>query len=225
MTERKRILIIDDHPLFREGLKAILARDDRFEVVGEAGSAVEGKNKAQKLNPEIILMDISLPDQNGIELTKEIKRKRPESRVLVISMHSKIDLVTEAFQAGALGYIIKESATDTLLQALHAISKDEHYLDSSISRQVVQKLIDSPLKKEKITDAAYASLTSREQEVMRLVAEGFSVKKIAEKLFISPKTVENHRSSIMKKLDLHSSHELIRYAAKLGLIDVDLWKQ
>jgi DNA-binding NarL/FixJ family response regulator len=139
-------------------------------------------------------------------------------------MHSKIDYIAEAFQAGATGYVVKESASERLLQGLISVAKGDYYLDSSVSHAVVENLMKSPLKAAKITDADYATLTPREQEVMRLLAEGLSSKEVAEKLFISPKTVENHRANIMNKLDLHSTIELIRYAAKLGLIDVDLWK-
>ncbi len=139
-------------------------------------------------------------------------------------MHSKIDYIVQAFQAGATGYIVKESASDRLIMGLETVYNGEYFLDSSISHAVVEKLLKSPLKESQIEDEDYGSLTPREQEVMRLLAEGFAVREIAEKLYISPKTVENHRSNIMRKLGLHNAIELARYAARLGLIDVDLWK-
>ena len=225
MAQKKSILIIDDHPLFREGLKTIIERDIRFEVVGEAGDGNHGLRMVKKLKPDLVTVDISLPDQNGIELTREICRVLPETRVMIVSMHSKIDYIAEAFQAGARGYVVKESATERLIKGLDTVLKDEYYLDSSVSHEVVMKLMESPVKEAKITDADYGTLTPREQEIMRLLAEGLSSKQIAEKLFISPKTVENHRSNILNKLGLHSTIELVRYAAKLGLIDVDLWKE
>ena len=224
MFQNKNILIIDDHTLFREGLKIIIERDSRFKVVGEAGNGREGLRLAKKLKPDVVLVDISLPDRSGIQLTSEIRTLLPESQIIIVSMHSRINCIAEAFQAGAKGYVVKESTSDRLLQGLEAVVKGEYFLDSSVSREVVNELMKFPLKEARITDAAYGTLTPREQEVMRLLAEGLSTKEVAEKLFVSPKTVENHRASIMKKLDLHSSLELFRFAAKIGLLDVDLWK-
>jgi DNA-binding NarL/FixJ family response regulator len=224
VAEQKSVIIIDDHPLFREGLKTIISRDDRFKVVGEAGSGHEGFGITKKLKPDLVVVDISLPDQSGIQLTRDIRRLLSETKILIVSMHSKIDYIAEAFQAGATGYVVKESASERLLQGLKSVAKGDYYLDSSVSHAVVENLMKSPLKAAKITDADYATLTPREQEVMRLLAEGLSSKAVAEKLFISSKTVENHRANIMSKLGLHSTIELVRYAAKLGLIDVDLWK-
>jgi DNA-binding NarL/FixJ family response regulator len=224
MAQTKGILIIDDHPLFREGLKAIIGRDNRFDVVGEAGNGRDGLEMAKQLKPDLVLVDISLPDKSGIELMREIQAFQSESQVVVVSMHSKIDYITEAFRVGAKGYIIKESATERLLQGLEIVGRGEYFLDCSLSHKVLQKLIESPKEEAKITDVAYGTLTSREQEVLRLLAQGLSTKEISDKLFISPKTAENHRANIMKKLDLHSTFELVRFAARIGLIDIDLWK-
>lgn len=224
MAQHKSVLIVDDHPLFREGLKYIIGRNERFKVVGEAENAAGALREAKKLNPDIVLVDISLPDKSGIQLTYELKKQQPQVMIMIVSMHSKIDYIAEAFQAGAKGYVAKESAAERLVQGLEAIVKGEFFLDSSVSLQVVENLMKFPVKEARITDAEYGALTPREQEIMRMLAEGVGPREIADKLCISPKTVENHRANIMKKLDLHSTMELVRYAAKLGLIDVDLWK-
>jgi len=224
VAQQKSVLIVDDHPLFREGLKYIIGRNERFKVVGEAENAAGALHEAKKLNPDIILVDISLPDKSGIQLTYELKKQQPQVMIMIVSMHSKIDYIAEAFQAGAKGYVAKESAAERLVQGLETIVNGEFFLDSSVSLQVVENLMKFPVKEARITDAEYGALTPREQEIMRMLAEGVGPKEIADKLCISPKTVENHRANIMKKLDLHSTMELVRYAAKLGLIDVDLWK-
>jgi DNA-binding NarL/FixJ family response regulator len=223
-VKKKSILIVDDHPLVREGLKVILGRTTKFEVVGEAGTAAEGFRMAQELTPDLVSVDISLPDESGIELTRRIKSALPTAGILIVSMHSKIDYITEAFKAGATGYILKESAPEGLLSALETIAKGEYYLDSPLSHPVIEKLIKSPEKDGGNTDGAYRSLTTREQEIMRMLAKDLSVKEIAKRLFISAKTVENHRTNIKYKLGLKSSIELARYAVRLGFIDVDEWK-
>jgi len=224
MVEKKTILIVDDHPLFREGLKSLLKHHPEFELVGEAENGKQGINKAKKLRPDLVIMDLSLPDQSGIDVTRRIRSMLSETRIMILSMHSKIEYITKAFKAGAHGYVVKESATERLVECLKAISKGEYFLDASLSHKVVKNLMESDKKEAKITDAGYRTLTPREQQIMGLIAEGISTKDIADQLFISPKTAENHRSNIMNKLDLHSTMELVRYAAKLGIIDVDLWK-
>jgi DNA-binding NarL/FixJ family response regulator len=224
MAQKKTVLIVDDHPLFREGLKAIIGRALRFEIAGEAGTAKEGFRMAKALNPDLVLVDISLPDQSGIDLTRRIRSTLSEIRVLIISMHSNINYIAEAFQAGATGYIVKESAAERLLQGLDTVLAGDYYLDSAVSHQVVERILAFPKENARITDGAYGTLTPREQEVMRLLAQGVSTREVADRLFISPKTVENHRTNIMGKLGLHSSIDLVRYAARLGLIDIDQWK-
>ncbi len=223
MAEKIPIVIVDDHPLFREGLKTIIGRNQHYDVVGEAGSGKEGLEMARSTKPGLMIVDLSLPDMNGIQLTRKLRSELPETSIIIVTMHAKVDYISEAFQAGATGYVIKESAAEGLLKGIETVLKGDYFLDSAVSSQVVQTLMKLPGKETKITDVHYASLTAREQEILRLLAEGMSAREIAEKLCISPKTVENHRSNIMNKLDLHSTLELVRYAARLGLIDMDLW--
>ena len=223
MSQKKRILIIDDHPLFREGLKRIIENTPKYEVVGEEGTGRQGLEMAKKLKPDIALVDVSLPDQSGIELIRNILKFSSETRILIVSMHSKVDYIVRAFQNGASGYLVKESAADMLLQGMDHVLKGDYFMDTKVSQKVVRKLVGIP-KQNKIVGAdSYDTLTPREQEIMVLLADGMSTNQIADKLFISPKTAENHRSSIMRKLDIHSTIELVRYAAKIGLIDMELW--
>ncbi len=225
MTPRKTILIVDDHPLIREGLKSILDTVTVYEVVGQAGKARDAIQMVKKLKPDLVLLDMVLPDKSGIEVSREIRSISPPTRIMIISMHSKVEYIVKAFEAGATGYMTKESATARLLPGIEHVLNGEYFMDGSVSHSVVEKLMQTPEKEMKITDTAYETLTPREQEVMVSLAEGYSAKETAARLFISPKTVENHRTNIMNKLELHSSLELVRYAARLGLVDVDLWKE
>jgi len=225
MKRKKHILIIDDHPLFREGIKTIIQGDSRYEVIGEAGNASQGLKLAKKLNPDLAVVDISLPDVSGFDLIRDMQKYSLDIPILVLSMHSRVDYIVKAFQAGAKGYLTKESASDMLIKGIEHTLKGNYFMDTSVSQQVVKKLAQLPDKKPVAIIKGYDSLTPREQEIMVLVASGMSSQKIADKLFISPKTVENHRSKIMRKLDVSSVIDLARHAAKLGLIDLDLWKK
>ncbi len=224
MANKKTILIVDDHTLFREGLKAIVSRNPSWDVVGETGRGDHAVQMARALKPDLVLMDISLPDQSGIEVTLQLRKHLPKTVVMMVTMHSKVDYIVNAFKAGATGFVTKDSAPERLLQAMDVVLKGEYFLDSAVSQKVVQRLAGVKADAKSMTDTGYETLTSREQEIFALLAEGHSLKHIGERLFISPKTVENHRTNIMRKLGVRSTIELIRYAAKVGIIDVDLWK-
>jgi len=225
MADKTSVLIVDDHPLFREGLKTIISRDPGYEVTGEAGNGREALRLAEELSPDLVIMDVSLPDLSGIDLTRQIRELVPKARVLIVSLHAKAEYIAEAFQAGATGYVVKESAAARLLQGLEAVARGEYFLDGLVARQVVEMLMEGPAKADKLTNAAYQTLTPREQEILVLLAEGLSAKEVGEKLFISAKTVENHRAKIMGKLGLHTTIDLMRYALKYGLIQADSWKE
>ena len=197
----------------------------RYEVIGEAGTAGKGLQLAKKIEPDLTLVDISLPDKSGFDLIRDLLKLSATTRILVLSMHSKVDYIVKAFQAGANGYLTKESASDMLIKGIEHTLKGDYFLDTSVSQQVVKKLAELPDKKPIAIVEGYDSLTPREQEVMVLVAGGMSSQEIADELIISPKTVENHRSRIMRKLNVSNVIDLARHAAKLGLIDLDLWKK
>jgi len=182
MNQKKRILIIDDHPLFREGLKSIISQESRYEVVGEAGTANEGVAAAGELKPDMVLLDITLPDKSGIELIFELLQHSMESHILIVSMHSKIDYVVKAFQSGAMGYIVKESAGDMLIKGMDQVFKGRFFMDPSISHDVVKKLANPPSKESAQPDAGYDLLTAREQQIFTLLAEGMSMRQISDNL-------------------------------------------
>jgi len=217
------IMIVDDHPLFREGLKAIVNRDNRYTVCAEAGNGREGIAMAKERKPDIMLVDISMPEKNGVQMIRELKSSLPTTQFIIISMHSEADYIVEAFRAGATGYMIKESAAAQLIKGLDTVAAGELFLDNALSQEVVFKLLQSKPDTPGGRSDPYSTLTPREQEVMRMLAEGLTAKEVAAKLFISPKTVENHRTNLMKKLGLKSTVELVRYAARLGLIDIETW--
>ena len=224
MAAKKRVLIVDDHPLFREGLKSLVERSANYQIAGEAGSGAEALRLVREVRPDLITMDVSLPDMSGIEAVREIMKVAPSIQVLMLSMYPKFDYVAEAFKAGARGYVIKEATSDRLIQSLDALCRGEYFLDGQVSQDIVAKLMAGTGKETGIQDERYGLLSPREQQVMRLVAEGVPSRAIAAHLNLSSKTVENHRANLMKKLGVHNKMELVRYAARLGLIDLEQWK-
>lgn len=221
MTGALRLLLVDDHPLLREGLRSILAGQEAYAVIGEAGTVGEALEMATRLAPDIVLLDIALPDGSGIEAIRRLQTLSPSPRVLVVTMHARLDLVAESFRAGAMGYVVKDSAAASLLLGLAAVSRGERYLDGAIAPQVLLKLGEYAARRSRPADPAYETLTRREQQVLRLLAEGRNVAAIAADLFISRKTVENHRANICGKLGLNNLAELVHYAARMGLIDLE----
>jgi two-component system, NarL family, response regulator NreC len=206
------ILIADDHRLLREGLRALLERDG-FQVVAEADNGRSAVRVAKQLQPDIVITDIAMPDLNGVEATRQICAEAPRSKILALSMHTESRFVLGILEAGASGYLLKDSAFEELSGAIKAILKDQIYLSPAIAGVVVRQSLGRLELKRRSQEA---KLSKREREVLQLIAEGQSTKEIAAKLFVSVKTVETHRKQIMDKLDIYSIAELTKYAIREG---------
>lgn len=218
MPEKIRVLLVDDHTILRDGIRLLLSSQEDIEVVGEAGDGEEAIVKARGLKPDVILMDISLPKVNGIEATKMIKAERPEAKILILTMHEDEEYVLPLLAAGASGYILKKTASSELISALRAVAEGNAFLHPVVAKTVLEKYRQGqPAPSAGGPDG----LTEREVEVLRLVAQGLSNREIADRLFISIKTVQAHRSNIMEKLNLHDRVELAKYALRKGLIKID----
>jgi DNA-binding NarL/FixJ family response regulator len=211
-----RILLGDDHTVLRHGLRKILEERRDWHVVAEAGNGRDAVREATTLNPDLAILDIGMPLLNGIEATRQIVRRAPGVRVLILSMHSDQAYVTQAVQAGARGYLLKESAGAELLEAIAAVAAGKSYFSPAVAQVVFDDYVKT-LSEKGITDP-YDSLSEREREVLQLVAEGRSSKEIAELLSISPATVETHRAHLLQKLRLHNTVEVVRYATRRGIV-------
>ena len=215
-----RILLVDDHAVVRGGLKMLLAADPELEIVGEAETGAEGMRLAEQLRPDVILMDISMPDMNGIEATRIIKAQHPEIAVLALTMHEDDQYFFEMLGAGASGYVPKRAAPNDLISAIHAVRGGGMFLFPSHARTLVEDYLHRREQPGATTRQGFEDLTDREREVLALIAEGQSNPEIADALVISVKTVNRHRENIMAKLNLHSRVELVRYAIEKGLIEL-----
>jgi two-component system response regulator NreC len=213
---RIRILLADDHTVVRQGLRKVLEDRPDWEVVAEAGDGREAVRQAEEHKPDVAIIDVAMPLLNGIEATRQICKRSPSTRVLVLSMHSDEAYVHQLLKAGATGYLLKDSADVDLIQAVDAVSKGKSFFSPSISRVMLDDYVRQ-LADKGITDR-YESLSEREREVFQLIAEGKANKEIAVLLSISPSTVETHRARIMEKLDLHSAAEIVLYAVRKGVI-------
>lgn len=217
MTEpRHRLVIAEDHTILREGLKALLSSRPDLEVVGEATDGREAARAVQDLTPDLLLLDLSMPRSNGLEALREIKRLCPQTKVLVLTVHKTDDYVFTALQAGADGYILKDSTSSELILAVRSVLNGERYLGPAIASTVVSGYLNSkdgaPLR------PSFDDLTNREREVLKLIAEGYRTKDIAGYLCLSPKTVEKHRANLMDRLNLHTVPALTAYAIDKGLV-------
>ena len=211
-----RLLLVDDHAVVRSGLKMLLASEADVEIVGEAGSGSEAVTAAGSVRPDVVLMDIGLPDMTGIEAARIIKSKFPNIAIVALTIHEDEEYFFKMLEAGASGYVPKRAAPDELLTAIRAAASGEVYLYPSLAKLLVKDYLSQERQAE--NKPALDGLTDREQEVLSLLAEGATNEHIASKLVISPKTVERHRENIMRKLNLHSRSELVRYAIRKGII-------
>jgi len=213
-----KILLVDDHPIVLSGLRSTLSTCLNFEIVGEALDGIEAIQEVKSLNPDIVLMDIVMPGMNGIQTTKILRRESPGVKILALSMHDEKEYVVEIIRAGARGYILKDSTPTELIQAIEAVNRGEAYFSPNVSKVLLNELnIDSQSYRKKPAD----KLSPRETEVLRLIGEGFSNKEIADKLFLGLRTIETHRERIMKKLDIHNTAGLTRYAISKGIVRVE----
>lgn len=212
------ILLADDHTIVRQGLAKLLEGEENFTVVGEAENGREAIEKADTLNPDIVLMDIAMPMLNGIEATRQIKKNAPETRIIILSMHSHNRYVDQLFSLGASGYLLKNSTGADIKNAIYAAIKGNTYLSPSISRRVIEEYVS--MKNGSLSDELYGKLSNREREVFQMIAEGRATRDIADILCISPSTVKSHRAKIMEKLQVDNVSHLIQFAIRLGIVEM-----
>ncbi len=213
-----RILITDDHTLFRQGIKTLLAAESDIEIVGEASNGAEAVEKVTELRPDIVLMDIGMPGLSSFEATRQIKKARPDTKVLFLTMYDDEDYLVQCMEVGASGYVLKDSPAQQLLAALRDVYRGGSYL----SPRMLSQLVDDFRSRIKTAhrQPRFATLTAREKEILKLLAEGESVKEIAAGLNLSVKTVEAHKFNLMRKLDIHNKAHLVQYAIQKKIIKI-----
>lgn len=212
--KRPRLLLADDHTLVLEGLRKLL--EPHFELVDSVEDGRALMRRAQQLKPDVILLDISMPLLNGIDAARQLRKSLPHTRIIFLTMHAEPDYVTEAFRAGASGYLLKRSAASELVNAVHEVLKGRYYVTPLVARQVLKSVLEPPGKR----GAPPVELTSRQREILQLVAEGHTSKEIASLLNVSLKTVEYHKSRLMERLGLRTTAELVRHAIRRGLVSL-----
>jgi two-component system response regulator NreC len=222
MSSTITIILADDHRIFRKGLISLFSERKNIEVLAEADNGDEALEATRKYKPEIVVMDIAMPKMDGIEATRQIRERFPDTEVVILSMHAKKAYIDQVLKAGAKGYVLKGSDEENLLSAIDTVHNGGYYLDSPIADQVLSDYFKDKSKRDikKQSDP----LSEREREVLRLLAGGHSNQEVADTLCISRKTVENHRANIVRKTGVQGQVGLTKYAARIGLIDLDLWE-
>jgi DNA-binding NarL/FixJ family response regulator len=215
-----RVLIADDHVVLREGLRALLSMYGDVEVVGEAGDGLEALDKIMELQPDVVLMDIAMPRLGGLEAALELRQRRLPTKVLVLTQYDNKEYVFQMLKAGAAGYIVKKAAGTDLVSAIRAVHSGEYVLYPSAAKALVERYLGDAGEDDE-GERRLGQLSDREMEVLKLLAEGSTNREIAELLRLSVKTVTSHRSSIMEKLDIHNRTELVKFAIRAGLVDVE----
>jgi DNA-binding NarL/FixJ family response regulator len=216
MTDKHTIVIAEDHQLFREGLKSMLGADENLEVIAETEDGLEAIRSVRKAQPDLLLLDLSMPRLSGISVIKDVKAEFPDVKILALTIHESDQYVLEAFEAGADGYCIKDASREELMLAIRSVLEGHRYISPGIADNVMEGFLEGRKKLKKET--TWDTITQREREVLKLLAEGYLNKEIAELLSISVKTVEKHRANIMGKLDLHNASALTAYAIERGLV-------
>jgi DNA-binding NarL/FixJ family response regulator len=217
VKEKHRVVIAEDHTILREGLRALLSSNPGFHIVGEAEDGLEAIQCVQTLRPDLILMDLSMPRMNGMDAIKEIKKRCPEIKVLVLTVHKTEEHILATLQAGADGYVLKDSTSSELLMAIKSVLSGKTFLSPGISGKVIQGYLEG--RKNLKLKSSWDTLTQREREILKLIAEGYKNKEIADYLYISLKTVEKHRANLMEKSDLHNVAALTAFAIEKGLVN------
>jgi DNA-binding NarL/FixJ family response regulator len=216
MPSKNTIVIVEDHTILREGLKSLLSSNMNVEIVGEADNGQDAIRCVQKTKANLVLMDLSMPKMNGMEAISEIKKQSPKTKVLILTVHKDEEYIFAALENGASGYILKDSHSTELEMAINAVLNGKRFISPSISEKVIGGYVEG--RKSLKPVSAWATLTQREREVLKLIAEGYKNKAIADYLCISEKTAEKHRSNLMKKLNLHNISALTAYAIEKGLV-------
>lgn len=216
-----RVLLADDHTLVRAGIRSLLETLPGIKVVAEASNGIEALNLIDQFHPDVVLMDIAMSELNGLEATSRILKDYPDTKVIILSMHANEEYVWKALRMGAKGYLLKDAGMAELELAVKAVVRGETYLSPPISRQVISDYVSrvsSDQEKQSLTGQETERLTPRQREILRLIAEGYTTQAIAQKLDISIKTVETHRTQLMERLDIHDIAGLVRYAIRIGLV-------
>jgi two-component system response regulator NreC len=213
-----RILIVDDHGVLRAGLRALLSAEPNFEVVDDAANGTDALRLAPELNPDVVLLDMSMPGPNGIEVTRQLKKILPETRVLILTVHEDETMLQEAIRAGASGYILKRAVESELIDAIQAVWRGDLYVHPAMTRALLKAISPNTHSVQGSQEEPVEALTPREAEVLRLIAQGYTNRQMADHLSISVRTVESHRANLMGKLGLRSRVELVRYAKENHLI-------